>query len=111
MAFVCGAQKYVDDAPFRFGIDSFAFEEIVDLVVAQTEGLFIGFGWGEGLEVCGWGLGNNFFRRTQLRGHLPDLAFVESEQWDDISGTIAILGIETGYVFGRMIGAKHQSTE
>ena len=47
LAFVGGGHEDVDQALFGLGVDLFAFEEVINLVVGEAESVFVGFGWRE----------------------------------------------------------------
>ncbi len=42
---------------------------------------------------------------------LAHLALVEPEQRDDVARAVAVLGVEAGDVFGRVVGAEHEPAE
>ena len=46
-------------------------------------------------------------RSAKVLRYLSNLAFVEAEQWCQITGTITILGVEAGDILGRMIRTQY----
>lgn len=85
------------------GIQRFAFQIIVDVLVGDTQGHFIRQGGAIVFQVGGRQLLIQMFRAAEMGQQLFALTFVQAENWVDVGAAVAIFGEEAGNRFRRMV--------
>jgi hypothetical protein len=93
-----------DDLAGR-GRHRLAFEEVVDLLVGDAEGVFVGLARHQRLEVGGGYFVDQRVGRAEQRRHGAHAALVQAGERRDVGRAVAELGEEAHQRLGRVVGA------